>query len=106
MMAESLAGVHIGNMDFNHRQTGALDGVMQGHRGVGECTRIEDSAQCLAVTVQPTIGVYLVYQLAFVVALKTFDLMTQCLGGELAQVLHIGQRGMAVLLGFTRAEQV
>ena len=98
--------MNIGNMDFNHRQAGTLDSVMQGHRGMGKGTGIEYRAQRLTVTVQSAICMYLIYQFAFVVALKTFDLVAQCLGGELTQVLNIGQRGMAVLLGFTRAEQV
>ena len=41
MVAKALPGMDIGDVDFDHRQTAAFDGVMQRHRCVGERTWVE-----------------------------------------------------------------
>ena len=69
VMAKSLTRIHIADVGFDHRQTRAFDGVMQGHRGMGERTGIKNSANRIALLAQLTIGVNMVYQFTFMVAL-------------------------------------
>ena len=106
MVAKGFTRKDIADVGFNHGQTGSLDGVVQGNGGVGEGAWVEDSANGFALLAKLPIGVNLVDQLTLVVALHKIHFQAQGLRGGSAQSFDIGQTGVAVLFGFTGAQEI
>ena len=106
MVAKCFTRKHIADVGFNHGQTCSLDGVVQGNRGVGEGTWVKHSANGFALLAKLSIGMDLVDQLTLVVALYKIHFQAQGLRSGSAQSFDIGQTGVAVLFGFTGAQEI
>ena len=106
MVAKRFTRKDIADVGFNHGQTGSLDGVVKRNRGVGEGPWVEDSADGFALLAKLPIGMNLVDQLTLVVALHKIHFQAQGLRGDSAQSFDIGQTGVAVLFGFTGAQEI
>ena len=49
MMAEWLAGIDIGQVNFNGGNVHGLQGIVQGHRGMGVARAVDDDSGSLAL---------------------------------------------------------
>ena len=74
VMAKSLTRINIADVRFNHGQTRAFDGVVQGYRSVCERARIENGTNGMALLAQQPISMNVVDQFAFVVTLHKVHL--------------------------------
>lgn len=103
MVAEGLAGEHVGQVDLDERNADPEQGVAQGHAGVGECGRVDDDeGDSFHVG-----GVNPVDQGVLGVALEADQLMrTQRPGQFHAALLDVGEGGGAVDGGFAGAQQI
>jgi hypothetical protein len=97
--------MHIADVQLNQGDTRALDGVMQGHTGVGVGPGVQNhpgqlaGVQCPASCNQST-------SVPFVVALAKIQRKTIGGAGALTQGLHIVQRLRAIHLRLACAQQV
>ena len=73
---------------------------------MGERPWVENSANGFALLAKLSISMDLVDQLTLVVALHKMHFQAQRLRGGFAQCLDIGQTGVAVLFGFTGAQEI
>src|SRR4051812_43511685 len=92
VMAETLAGVDVADVNFDRWNVDALDRVMQRDRGVRIAARIDDDARRF-----PGMGLMdEVDQFAFAIGLATVGLEAVLRGGLHAELLHIGELGMPI----------
>ncbi|MCY1181937.1 hypothetical protein D9M73_224720 [compost metagenome] len=101
MVAEGLAGVHVGQVDFDHRQFAGDQGVADGDRGVGPRGRIDDDPGAATAG-----GVNPVEQFAFMVGLAKLNCQAELFGGTCAQGRDVCQGFVTVSRRFTGTEQV
>lgn len=101
-MAEALACMDIGNMNFDKRNGNTRQGVTQCHAGMGKRRRVNNNKDGAIAAG----GMNTVNQLVFGVALELLQSESGS-PGTLAQLLfYIGQRGVAVNMRLTGAQQI
>ena len=101
LVAEFLAGMHVGKVQLDHRDLDGADGIMKRDGRVGIGTGVDgDAGSGVAGFVNP------VDQIAFVVRLAEIDGKTQLLAFSLAQHFDIGERLAAIDTGLALAEGV
>lgn len=101
VMPERFAGMHVGQMHFDHRHFAGDQRVTNRHRGVGPGGRVDhDTGAAGAGAVDP------VEQFAFVVGLAKFDFQPELFGTAATQRGDISQGFMAVGGELAGTEQV
>jgi len=93
-------------MQLNQVDAGALDGVMQRHRGVGIGPGIQNDAGQPAARLQPPGLVQPVHQFTLVIALAKIKREAVTGTGLRAQFFHIRQGVRAIHRRFTRTQQI
>ena len=101
-LAEGLPRVDVGKMDFRDGQRrNRADGVVDGDRGVGIGTGIDDDSGALAARLLNPVD-----QLAFVVGLPENDFQTVRFGALFDRILDIGKRLPAIDFRLAAANQI
>src|SRR6478609_1039025 len=106
VVPEFLAGMHIRNVQLDHRDHRGLDGIADGVRVVGVRARVVDHADGFAGLERGPELVDPIDQLALVVGLVEFERETELLCVDGAHRLDVGKGGAAVDLWFAGAEGV
>jgi len=102
VVAESFAGVNVGEVDFDKRNPDRRQRVPEGDAGVGECGRINDD-EIGAVAER---SVHAFHQNMFGIALQGLQMMTPG-RGQLHQIpVDVFKCLTAVVLGFTGSQKI
>lgn len=101
LVAKFLAGMHVGKVQFDHRDLDGANGVVQGDRRMGIGTGVDGDAGGGVAGFMNSVD-----QIAFMVGLAEIDGKTQLLAFGLAERLDIGKRLAAIDTGLAFAECV
>ena len=101
MMTELLPTMHIRQVHLNHRKLRRLQRIMQRHRGVRVCRRV-DNNRCATST--STLN--LIHQRTLMIRLHKLNIKTMIRRALTHHTLNIVQSGVAVHLGAALPKQV
>src|SRR5574340_360782 len=102
MVAERLARVDVGKVNFDERNGSGSQGIAQGDAGVGVTRRVDDDE----VDMVARSLVDAVDQGAFVVVLEGFDLGASRFAAAGQRAVDVVERGKAVMLGLAATQQI